>query len=1138
MGAAGSKSLQSEKARHAANVLSVVKTFDNFESSILEDPALFKKHVLLAAEKSKLHGHNIDESVAQLDDEDLANLNQWMASGMENQLFTTSTNKNKKSNFTEMDKSNSSLADDSELMSIVEDVENEDFESSMDEDTDVAGLVVPITNDGTIPSSSSSGVKIVAVEDHDTRGKESRNAYGSNNNSKSINSYGKVYPSFGGNKDKDSDRGYSRTVDERESQSSSYKGSNYRDIDKKRKDKSLSSAVKKNHQLHVQIAQEVDMSPSATKSVESPIESLSSLDSTDNIASVSPALDKSASKARSTSRFLSSPVTTSEGEKGHERDQDSSLTQQKKKKETEHRSIARGGSRYYHKKRDNKKNDLGRNNSDESKSIWDVPVIKPSDVNKTSPQISTYADKSTGSSPSINQSKSTLSRDLLTGIPTGNGKGSGYLEIGERIDAQNEMLMDLQRQKVWSYAQNAQLEAEVEALQRQLAAMDASPLYSYNGRDTKEVTGTVNNKNTISKSGRNLMQGIDRERDIDNASSPTLAAFDRKVMKEGQNKKNGTAFNRNGERRQVTSSDYDFEMGRPSHRGRDKSLEHGNSNSNDNGRINSIQQRKEIMTSHIDSHLDDVADKKGSRISAEPYKFKDRHREREFLQASKLDDDMTENRHNSNHINANYGHDHDQLPQRARNSLAYDQRRNNTQNRVTTLGSKSRTNSNSSSSSIRREPLPDFEIEAVPIPIKTEAKSSSSSSSDNTKGNDHKSVEHLLDSVLATAEEKQESTAVRRAKGRNALKNLNRRRRNTLESEQANPTTGKNISGIDMKLDMMDLASNINGNHHRINDYSEDSAVISAPTGTNRDRDIELIGDGNKMNFGRFNSNNNKGGSRRDKPRRNRNDKSNANPNRNHNDSRDNQNNNNSNINQNDDDLSLNSAYASGIGSQSETETETEDNSRRPSGPARRGNGPFRKRNNNKKGYGRRSRTDERDDYHQQEVSVAEIEWNKEWSLELDQTWAETNLLLRKPVDSHENLQFIMASADAGLMFMEQLDDVSKSLNVSKGALSRWLLPYDHNTRIDEQASTPNSVVENMPMALRGKLTEKQVHYLVSGANNVRRLVRIKIADDNDLEQARTALITSVSFFKMLSQEAEQLKLSPFDLLSKINNEF
>lgn len=43
--------------------------------------------------------------------------------------------------------------------------------------------------------------------------------------------------------------------------------------------------------------------------------------------------------------------------------------------------------------------------------------------------------------------------------------------------------------------------------------------------------------------------------------------------------------------------------------------------------------------------------------------------------------------------------------------------------------------------------------------------------------------------------------------------------------------------------------------------------------------------------------------------------------------------------------------------------------------------------------------------------------------------------------------------------------------------------------------------MKNVPSELRGKITERQVHYLVNGANNVRQLVRIKIADDNDLLQ-------------------------------------
>lgn len=113
------------------------------------------------------------------------------------------------------------------------------------------------------------------------------------------------------------------------------------------------------------------------------------------------------------------------------------------------------------------------------------------------------------------------------------------------------------------------------------------------------------------------------------------------------------------------------------------------------------------------------------------------------------------------------------------------------------------------------------------------------------------------------------------------------------------------------------------------------------------------------------------------------------------------------------------------------------------------------------------------------------------------------------------------------------MNTFAKSLNVLRGALSRWLLPYDNNTRIDTQCSTPHSVVENMPDEFRGKLTERQVHYLVAGANEVRKLVRIKIADDNDLEQARQALKTTDAFFKKLYARAKQLDVPPFDLLKR-----
>lgn len=111
---------------------------------------------------------------------------------------------------------------------------------------------------------------------------------------------------------------------------------------------------------------------------------------------------------------------------------------------------------------------------------------------------------------------------------------------------------------------------------------------------------------------------------------------------------------------------------------------------------------------------------------------------------------------------------------------------------------------------------------------------------------------------------------------------------------------------------------------------------------------------------------------------------------------------------------------------------------------------------------------------------------------------------------------------------------MARNLNVLRGTISRWILPFDSNTRLDGQCSTPLSVLEKMPESLRGKISDRQIHYLVSGANSVRQLVRIKIADDNDLEQAKNALLKSKEFFRLLQVESSNLKMSPFELLQKM----
>jgi len=155
------------------------------------------------------------------------------------------------------------------------------------------------------------------------------------------------------------------------------------------------------------------------------------------------------------------------------------------------------------------------------------------------------------------------------------------------------------------------------------------------------------------------------------------------------------------------------------------------------------------------------------------------------------------------------------------------------------------------------------------------------------------------------------------------------------------------------------------------------------------------------------------------------------------------------------------------------------------------------------------------------------------WTRVLDNGWSEVELLLQRPIEREEDLLYAVAAAEAGMMFTDQLNSAAKSLGVLRGALSRWLLPYDSSTRLGEQCSTPHSVIDNMPDEFRGKLTERQVHYLVAGANSVRKLVRIKIADDNDLEQARQALKTAIEFFKRLQEAAQMHDITPFALLGQ-----
>jgi len=135
----------------------------------------------------------------------------------------------------------------------------------------------------------------------------------------------------------------------------------------------------------------------------------------------------------------------------------------------------------------------------------------------------------------------------------------------------------------------------------------------------------------------------------------------------------------------------------------------------------------------------------------------------------------------------------------------------------------------------------------------------------------------------------------------------------------------------------------------------------------------------------------------------------------------------------------------------------------------------------------------------------------------------ETELVLRNSISNEEDLQYTLGAAEAGLMYMEQIASCAKEVGISKGALSRYVMPFDDQTSIAEQARGEREVGRGwLGEDISDKISSKKINYLVKGANSMRKLVRVKVADDNDLETAELALKTTKSFIEGCLEEGKK----------------
>ena len=152
----------------------------------------------------------------------------------------------------------------------------------------------------------------------------------------------------------------------------------------------------------------------------------------------------------------------------------------------------------------------------------------------------------------------------------------------------------------------------------------------------------------------------------------------------------------------------------------------------------------------------------------------------------------------------------------------------------------------------------------------------------------------------------------------------------------------------------------------------------------------------------------------------------------------------------------------------------------------------------------------------------------------------EVECLLRAPLDSAEALTRARESVTSALAFDDDLHSAAADAGESKGALFQALLEAlreqgaGHAGGMDN--SSKNLFAGSMVAARTYKMSLGAWARLTMRAHDLRQLVRIKVADDNDLRTARQGLELAAEYFAALVRLANLRSEAEYDLLNTIRN--
>ena len=139
----------------------------------------------------------------------------------------------------------------------------------------------------------------------------------------------------------------------------------------------------------------------------------------------------------------------------------------------------------------------------------------------------------------------------------------------------------------------------------------------------------------------------------------------------------------------------------------------------------------------------------------------------------------------------------------------------------------------------------------------------------------------------------------------------------------------------------------------------------------------------------------------------------------------------------------------------------------------------------------------------------------------MQQQWVEVECLLRVRLDTEEALAEARSRTHAALDFDAALNKLCKASGVLKGAVFQALLAH------------ADGMNEPTPEKLGLGVEAREWASLTTGADGLRKLVRIKVQDDNDLKAANGALGSCDAFFGNLRVYSRRTGVSEMSIITK-----